>query len=241
MPRAHRHSLPGHVWHITHRCHEKQFLLRHARDRESWLYWLYQARRRYGLCVLNYAVTRNHVHLLVQDQGQNEIASGMQLVAGCTAQQYNSRKARKGAFWEDRYHATAVQTDGHLNHCIVYMDLNMVRAGVVRHPSEWRHCGYNEIQSPPQRYRIIDADRLARLLNLCDAGQLRDVHRDWVTDRLAKGGTKREPKWSNGIAVGNREFLEAFRQELWPRMPGSKLRPCDDGYQLREPLAAYRA
>jgi putative transposase len=233
--------LPGHVWHITHRCHEQQFLLRYVRDRGSWLYWLYRARRRYGLCVLNYAVTRNHVHLLVQDQGKNEIAAGMQLVAGCTAQQYNSRKARKGAFWEDRYHATAVQTDGHLARCMVYIDLNMVRAGVVRHPSEWRHCGYNEIQSPPQRYRIIDADRLALLLKLDDAGQLRRVSRQWVTDKLAEGATGREPEWSDSIAVGNREFLEAFRQDLWPRMPGSKLRPCNDGYRLREHVAAYRA
>ncbi len=26
MPRANRHFLPGHVWHITHRCHQKKFI-----------------------------------------------------------------------------------------------------------------------------------------------------------------------------------------------------------------------
>ena len=26
MARAKRHYLPGHVWHITHRCHKKEFL-----------------------------------------------------------------------------------------------------------------------------------------------------------------------------------------------------------------------
>ena len=30
MPRANRHFLPGHVWHITHRCHRKEFLLNPA-------------------------------------------------------------------------------------------------------------------------------------------------------------------------------------------------------------------
>jgi hypothetical protein len=24
MPRANHHFLPGHVWHITHRCHQKE-------------------------------------------------------------------------------------------------------------------------------------------------------------------------------------------------------------------------
>jgi len=35
-----------------------------------------------------------------------------------------------GAFWEDRYHATAVAADAHLHRCIACIDLNMVRAGI---------------------------------------------------------------------------------------------------------------
>ena len=68
----------------------------------------------------------------------------------------DSRKNRKGAFWEDRYHATAVETDKHLIQCLVYMDMNMVRVGVVNHPSEWTFTGYNEIQAPRERYGLID-------------------------------------------------------------------------------------
>jgi hypothetical protein len=37
MVRADRHCIPGCVWHITHRCHKKKFLLRFAQDREHWL------------------------------------------------------------------------------------------------------------------------------------------------------------------------------------------------------------
>ena len=54
-------------------------------------------------------VTSNHVHLLVFDNGgRNVIPDSIKLVAGRTGQEYNVRKNRKGAFWEDRYHATAV-------------------------------------------------------------------------------------------------------------------------------------
>jgi putative transposase len=35
--------LPGHVWHITHRCHEKHFLLMFARDRHRYLRWVFDA------------------------------------------------------------------------------------------------------------------------------------------------------------------------------------------------------
>ena len=164
MPRANRHFVRGLAWHITHRCHKGQFLLKFKKDRQQWLRWLQRARMRYHLCILNYVVTSNHIHLLVLDQGDGEIARSMQLVAGCTAQQFNRRKGRKGAFWEDRYFATAVQCDAHLARCLVYIDLNMVRAGVVQHPGDWPHSGYREIQTPPERYRLIDMERLALLL-----------------------------------------------------------------------------
>ena len=80
---------------------------------------------------LNYIVTSNHIHLLVFDRDEREaIPRSMQLVAGRTGQEYNPRRTQ-GAFWEDRYHATAVETNQHLIQCLVYMDLNMVRAGAV--------------------------------------------------------------------------------------------------------------
>jgi hypothetical protein len=55
-----------------------------ARDRRRYLYWLFEAKTRYGLCVLDYIATSNHVHLLVKDTGGDVIARSMQLVAGRT-------------------------------------------------------------------------------------------------------------------------------------------------------------
>jgi putative transposase len=151
VPRANRYFIPGYVWHITHRCHKKESLLGFGLDRQVWIKWLFEARKRYNLEVLNYTVTSNHVHLLVYSGADREtIPRSMQLVAGRTAQEYNRRKQRKGAFWEDRYHATAVDTDAHLVRCLVYIDLNMVRAGVVQHPVMWAHGGHRKFSIRPQ-------------------------------------------------------------------------------------------
>jgi hypothetical protein len=54
--------------------------------------------------------------------------TSMPLIAGRTAQEYNQRKARGGTFWQDRYHATAIEADEHLHRCLGCIDLNMVRA-----------------------------------------------------------------------------------------------------------------
>ena len=54
MARAKRHYIPGHIWHITHRCHKREFLLKFAKDRRRWLQWLFEAKKRYGVAILNY-------------------------------------------------------------------------------------------------------------------------------------------------------------------------------------------
>jgi len=77
MPPANRHFLPGYVWHITHRCHQKKFLLKSARERRRYLYWVFEAKKRLGLSVLDYMVTSNHIHLLVKDTGVNVIAESI--------------------------------------------------------------------------------------------------------------------------------------------------------------------
>jgi len=90
------------------------------------------------LKIINYMVTSNHIHLIVADAGDKDvIPNSMQLIAGRSGQEYNQRKKRKGAYWEDRYHATAVESGDHLARCMVYIDTNMVRAGAVNHPSMW--------------------------------------------------------------------------------------------------------
>jgi len=52
---AKRFYIPGCVWHITHRCHKKKFLLKLAHDRNRWLDLLFRAKQKYGLEVLNYS------------------------------------------------------------------------------------------------------------------------------------------------------------------------------------------
>ena len=239
MPRANRHFLPGQLWHITHRCHEKAFLLKFVRDRRRYLRWLFEAKKRFGLCVLNYVVTSNHVHLLVKDTREGAIARSMQLIAGRTGQEYNQRKERQGAFWEDRYHATAVEGDEHLLRCLVYIDLNMVRAGVVKHPVAWAHGGYREIQDPPERYMLIELADLSALCGFASVVDFQRAHRQWVKEALLHGSGKRAARWSEALAVGSQAFVEKVKRELAMKAQYRDVDEADGSYALREPARAY--
>lgn len=239
MPRANRYFIPGHIWHITHRCHKKEFLLKFKRDRERWLHWLFEAKKRFGLTIFNYIVTSNHIHLLVQDGTEQEVSKSMQLIAGRTAQEFNRRKKRNGAFWEDRYHATAVDSAKYLIQCLTYIDLNMVRAGVVNHPSQWQQSGFNEIQSPPERYQLINQNKLCQLLGINSLSELKETHLSWVEDALSKNQLSRDEKWTDSLAVGSQQFAEDYLDTVGLKANYRQVKIIDDCHVVKEPDFAY--
>ena len=186
-------------------------------------------------------VTSNHIHLLVVDDGNRDvIPKSMKLVAGRTGQEYNQRKNRKGAFWEDRYHATAVESGDHLARCMVYIDTNMVRAGVVSHPSTWPFCGYNEIQEPRRKNILVDYHKLQRLIGAKSYDQLRESHKGWIDDYLGYGDKKRQDEWTDSIAVGGRTFIDTVKALLGFKAKGRNIIESGEGYQLREGGVRYK-
>jgi putative transposase len=201
--------------------------------------WLFEAKKRFGFCVLNYMVTSNHIHLLVLDNEEEVIPKSIQLIAGRTGQAYNQRKKRKGAFWDDRYHATAVESGEHFIKCLVYIDLNMVRAGVINHPSEWSFSGYNEIQNPSQRYSLINRERLMEVLGIKDNGQLCKFHKQRVEEVLKEGSIVREAELTESIAVGSKAFVAATQEKLGIKAKGRKVMVNGEGYALMESQSSY--
>ncbi|MEZ4599017.1 MAG: transposase [Syntrophotaleaceae bacterium] len=242
MARANRHRIPGCIWHITHRCHKKEFLLKFAHDRHRFVAWLREARNRFSLQILNYTVTSNHVHLLVKDNVEaSSIPPAIQLVAGRVGQEYNQRKRRKGAFWEDRYHATAIESGEHLRRCLVYIDLNMVRAGVVNHPTEWAYGGYHEIQGNRRRNTLLALDALAEATETDGPCALAKAHREWVEEILASDKGRREEIWTKSVAVGSKQFVQKIQENLGARGAGRSVMANGDAYMLRESTETYKA
>jgi len=177
--------VPGNVWVLSQRCFENKSLLNDSSDRRRWLYWLFQARRRFGLCVLNYVVMPNEIKLLVMDRGRGEIRSSMQMLAERMAADYNRRHHRrslkKTPLWENEYQAYRLELKGYaLLHCISDMDLSVVRAKLVTHPNLWPESGYHELHNPPQRARRVDFNALQRLLKPLNFSRLQAQRERWV-------------------------------------------------------------
>lgn len=207
MQRHARILLPGHIYHLTHRCHNGSLFLRFDVARDEYRRRLWEAVRRFGILMLNYCLTSNHTRLLLKTRNPARISVFMRHLEGEFAAHYNRQKHRRGAFWSGRYHATLIEDGGHCWNCMHYIDLNMVRAGAVDHPAQWFWCGFQEIAGRRQSFRILDLKELRDFAGISDL----DTLSCWYganLDRVMKTSSRRrEPHWTESIAVGSREFV----------------------------------
>ena len=97
------------MFHLTHRCRNRAFLLGFARDRNAYRAKLREHLGRYDLWLLDYCLISTYVHLLIDAEDRAEVSAFMREVAGEFARAYNRGKARTNAFWGDNFHATLVE------------------------------------------------------------------------------------------------------------------------------------
>jgi len=219
-------------------------LLRFAQDRDTCQEWLRTGVQRYGVPVYGYCITSNHIHVLAHADDEEAISGFMHLVTGATAKRYNVRKQRTGSMWEHPFHCTAVESGRHLLNCLVYINMNMVRAGAVAHPREWKWCGHDELTGRRQRRRIVNRERLLESLGVGDLESLSAWYGEAVARRLEARQTGREACWSESLAVGSQPFvLEACQAHARRRKFDFSVVPdgSNECWSVREASAAYDA
>ncbi|MFZ4394884.1 MAG: transposase [Kiritimatiellia bacterium] len=214
MPNASRYLEPGYTYHLTHRCHDRRFLLRFAQDRDAYRQWLREGVGRYGVAVYNYCVTMNHVHVIAHVEDAEAVAAMMQLASATVARRWNRRKGHEGSVWEHPYKCTRIQDGRHLLRCLRYVSLNMVRAGAVGHPDEWRWCGHDELTGRRSRYRILSIDRLLRSLEMPSVESMRAIYHAGIDEMIARREVAREAAWTEALAVGDRLFVEQTAAQM---------------------------
>ena len=87
----------------------------------------------------------------------------------------------------------------------------MLRAGVVKHPGEWKNSGYGQIENPPDRYALIDLRELTALCGFAHPAAFQTAQREWIEQALGNGGAPRDDRWSESIAVGSLAFVESLK------------------------------
>ena len=83
------------------------------------------------------------------------------------------------------------------------------------------------------------SSKLATLLGIKDNNQLPEYHRNWVEEVLKNGSNQRDAKWTESIAVGDKDFVTETKSKLGARAIGRKELENNEGFELKEGQSPY--
>ena len=170
-------------YHAIARFNNKQRILTDAKDCKILLSIIEHYRKKLSFELHAYVFLQTHIHLMLTTHDGFHLNEIMQRICMTFAHDFNRRHQRCGHIWRARYRSFVVDTDEYAMACMRYLDLNPVRAGLVKHPAEWEwsshkfytqgfhhpgmslgpHTSYSTLAARPQ-----DRKRVYQSLFLCE-------------------------------------------------------------------------
>lgn len=213
MARQKRFVLSGQVQHIVQRGNNRQLIFNSDRDCRFYLNKLHEKSIEHELLIHAYVLMPNHTHLLVTPLTDKSISKVLQSLGRCYAQYYNYIYNRTGTLFDGRYRATLVESETFLLDCYRYIELNPVRANLVKSPcnylwSSHRHnaLGINDsIITPHVKFLSLGQ------ANISCTEAYRDLFLNPLDESIANDITESTNKsW----VLGSHEFKQLIEKQL---------------------------
>jgi len=221
MARLPRITLVGYPHHIIQRGNNSQTLFTCEADYQTFLDLLQDCAKQFAVAVHAYVLMGNHFHLMATPQTEDGLPQMMQSVGRRYVRYFNDRYQRSGTLWEGRYKSTVLQIERYLMACMVYIDLNPVRAGIVVLPQDYAWSSHRHyvgqrvdplITPHPLVWSLGNTPfaREAAYAKLVQDG-ITQVHEQALTDATLHG-------W----ALGDAEFVSALQKNTPRRLSKGK-------------------
>lgn len=144
MARLSRACPAGIPQHIIQRGNNKQLCFTSNQDYTAYRNWLAAYAHKYQVDIHAWVLMPDHVHLLCTPWAENAVSQMMQAIGRQYVRYFNASYQRTGTLWEGRFRSCLIQPEPYLLQIYRYIELNPVRAGLVRHAAEYRWSSYQE-------------------------------------------------------------------------------------------------
>ncbi|HEB63744.1 MAG TPA: transposase [Gammaproteobacteria bacterium] len=142
MPRKPRFFLPNVPVHIVIRGNSRKIIFAEDDDYHAYLGWLKEGAEKHDCQIHAYVLMSNHVHLLVSANHPQNLSKLLQAVGRRYVPFFNHKYGNSGTLWEGRFKASSIDSEQYLLTCYRYIELNPVRAHMVKKPKEYRWSSY---------------------------------------------------------------------------------------------------
>ncbi|MCX5696574.1 MAG: transposase [Candidatus Omnitrophica bacterium] len=144
MPAGPRLLIEHACYHITTRGNQRQPVFLDQKDYRVYLTQLCKYKKQCGFLLYGFCLMPNHLHIIGEPKVQENLAKFMQKLSRSYTAYFNKRYKKVGHLWQGRFKSKAIIKDGYLIDCIQYVEMNPVRAGLVKSASDYPWSSHRE-------------------------------------------------------------------------------------------------
>lgn len=212
MSRHARPVFPKVPMHIVQRGNNKNPCFFSRKDYKLYTTMLQEAAALSGCQIHAYALMPNHVHILASPTDETAPAQMMKALGQRYTQYINRTYNRFGTLWQGRYRSSIVGEDRYFLVCHRYIELNPVRAGIIRHPADYEWSSYRTNAFASESEMIVPHETYLRLAT--NASDRTAAYRDLFRDEISEPTLEHLRSAINtNFAFGSAEFVDQFRRE----------------------------
>ena len=235
MTRPLRLEFEGALYHVTSRGDRREPIFEDDEDRHEWLNVLAEGLDRFQATAYAYCLMGNHYHVVMQTQRPN-LSRLMRHVNGVYTLRYNRRHHKVGHLFQGRFKAILVDQESYFLEVCRYVDLNPVRARLVRHPQNWPWSSYRAHAGQDQPQPWLDSRALHK--RLAPQAPLRDGPARYAQFVAQGKGIKLWDEALRGqIYLGDEAFVKQMQKRI-TNEPGPEIARAQQRPAAR-PLAYY--
>ncbi|MFC1807077.1 transposase [Candidatus Omnitrophota bacterium] len=142
MPRTKRYLPEEGALHILARGNNKQKIFKDDIDYKTCLKRIFQYKEESNILIYHYCLMPTHIHMIVEISNESTLSRFMKQLEVGYVHHYKRRYDYIGHFWQDRYKSLLISNDSYLITCARYVELNPVRAELVKNPEDYRYSSY---------------------------------------------------------------------------------------------------
>lgn len=159
MARLPRLNMPGVPQHVIQKGNNRKACFFDEQDYKVYLLKLKEYSQKLEVSVHSFVLMTNHVHLLMTPTEGNGVSRLMQSLGRYYVRYINKKYERTGTLWEGRYKSTLIDTEKYLLFVSQYIELNPVRANMVKQPAEypWSSFRRNALGIPIELVTYVDS------------------------------------------------------------------------------------
>jgi putative transposase len=225
MPRRSRIIVPNIPLHVIQRGNNRQACFFAEEDYLFYLEWLREYAQSSDCSIHSYVLMTNHVHILLTPRKRHSVGDLMKRLGQRYVQHVNRTYKRSGTLWEGRFRSSLIQQEQYLFTCQRYIEMNPVRAEMVKHPGEYRWSSYRT-NGQGEKSEVITYHALYQSLGSTDE-ERQIAYRELFRHELESGEIDKIRKATNGnFALGTDRFHEEVSKMIGRRVfPGKAGRP----------------